>query len=452
MRIIYCKNCNKEVVCNYKTRHFASTHNLCEDCYKEHILKKYCVICGKPIYTWRRDTCDNPECEHLYRSKAATDASKKKSHDCWKKSAETYSNNCQEKISKRLEYCKCRMISKHVFICDKCNTAWIEDTGSGGYISNMIMNKVDPCPVCGHTKMSPRDKGVAWAKNTLSKTKGYSNAELKIREFLKSLDVEFVSNDFSVLGNLELDIFIPSKSLAIEVNGVYWHSDKFKDRNYHLNKTNLCESKDIHLLQFTDYEIMRKQDIVFDKIKSYLGLNERIFARKCELKTIDFPKDFLIKNHIQGAGIVCNKNYGLFYENKLIAVGTFRRRNGKMELMRFASELGINVIGGLSRICTRAKKDLNEDIYSFADRRFTYSKSNAYSSSGFKLLEKQVPGYFYYDDKNDCIVNREKCQKHKLMKQLGYTDPENHTEKSLTEELGYLRVWDCGQLLLINQY
>ena len=34
----------------------------------------------------------------------------------------------------------------------------------------------------------------------------------------------------------ELDIFIPEHNLAIEINGIYRHSDKFKDEKYHINK------------------------------------------------------------------------------------------------------------------------------------------------------------------------------------------------------------------------
>ena len=48
-------------------------------------------------------------------------------------------------------------------------------------------------------------------------------------------------NPFVVPKNLEgqeLDIVLPDLGLAFEYNGVYWHSEKFKDKNYHLNKTN----------------------------------------------------------------------------------------------------------------------------------------------------------------------------------------------------------------------
>ena len=43
---------------------------------------------------------------------------------------------------------------------------------------------------------------------------------------------------------LEKDVYIPDY-LALEFNGLYWHSEFGKDKNYHLNKTLLCKEQDI---------------------------------------------------------------------------------------------------------------------------------------------------------------------------------------------------------------
>ncbi len=53
----------------------------------------------------------------------------------------------------------------------------------------------------------------------------------------------------------ELDIYLPDLNLAIEYNGIYWHSENNnKDRNYHLNKHKLCKNKGIRLIQIYDIE------------------------------------------------------------------------------------------------------------------------------------------------------------------------------------------------------
>lgn len=71
-----------------------------------------------------------------------------------------------------------------------------------------------------------------------------------------------MKNDKKVLNGKELDIYIPSKNLAIEYNGLYWHSDKAtlekndipnkETRMYakyrHIEKTKLCKEKNIRLI------------------------------------------------------------------------------------------------------------------------------------------------------------------------------------------------------------
>ena len=53
--------------------------------------------------------------------------------------------------------------------------------------------------------------------------------------------MEYESNNRSILNGKELDIYIPSKNIAIECNGVYWHS--LKPTNFHYNKWKNCKEK-----------------------------------------------------------------------------------------------------------------------------------------------------------------------------------------------------------------
>ncbi|MFW6130771.1 MAG: hypothetical protein ACOC56_06250, partial [Atribacterota bacterium] len=54
---------------------------------------------------------------------------------------------------------------------------------------------------------------------------------------------------------IELDIYLPDFNIAIEYNGLYWHSElNGKDRNYHLNKTNICENENIQLIHIFEDE------------------------------------------------------------------------------------------------------------------------------------------------------------------------------------------------------
>ena len=57
-----------------------------------------------------------------------------------------------------------------------------------------------------------------------------SSYELKIQNLLKDLNIPFEIHVRNIIPPKELDIYIPSKSLAIEINGCYWHSDKEKPK------------------------------------------------------------------------------------------------------------------------------------------------------------------------------------------------------------------------------
>ena len=78
--------------------------------------------------------------------------------------------------------------------------------------------------------------------------KSVSSKEKDICDFISSLNIDIIENDKDVLNGKELDIYIPSHNLAIEFNGLYWHSELFIDKNYHLNKTEECEKKGVQLI------------------------------------------------------------------------------------------------------------------------------------------------------------------------------------------------------------
>lgn len=119
------------------------------------------------------------------------------------------------------------------------------------------------CPTHGIFSMTPdnllQGKGCPKCGKHLSKN------EDEIAEFLTQY-YKIVRNNRSILNGLELDIFIPEVNIGIEYNGLRWHSDKFKDKNYHLNKLNLCLSKGIKLIQIFEDEYIKNKELVLTKL------------------------------------------------------------------------------------------------------------------------------------------------------------------------------------------
>jgi hypothetical protein len=231
---------------------------------------------------------------------------------------------------------------------------------------------------------------------------------------------------------------------------VYWHSELAgKDRYYHLNKTEKCEKQGIQLLHIFETDWMFKKEIIKSIIKSKLGLNERIFARKCEITQIPSKtaRVFIEENHRQGKDN--SKIYwGLIHNEELVSVMSFSvpRYNKKndWELVRFCNKKGLNVVGGASRLLKGFRRENPGSIVSYADRR--YSDGGLYKALGFELKVNSQPNYFYFKKPSFELYSRIKFQKHKLEGILENYDS-GMTEWQNMKFNGWNRIWDCGNLV-----
>jgi hypothetical protein len=290
-----------------------------------------------------------------------------------------------------------------------------------------------------------------------SNYKGYSLIEDELYVFLRELfeENQIFTNRRDILKNrMELDFYIPHINMAIEVNGIYWHSESMgKYRDYHLFKTKECEDKGISLIHILDYEWLFKQDIVKSILLSrFKLLSNKIYARKCEVREIKDTKlirEFLDKNHIQGY-THASTSLGLYYNNELVSVMTFSKNrfnksSNEYEMVRFCNKLYINVVGGASKLFTHFIKTYNNfNIVSFADRR--WFNGNLYNQLEFDFIKFTSPSYFYWKDNK--ILSRMSCQKHKLEKLLENFNSKKTEYQNMLDH-GYRRVWDCGNYKFI---
>lgn len=281
---------------------------------------------------------------------------------------------------------------------------------------------------------------------------GRSSYEDFICSILSSNNIQFLKNDRKSLGGKEIDIFVPSLNIGIEIDGVYWHS--LKDKYYHLEKTELALSKDIRLVHITDILIDTKPDIVKSFIENLISKNKKvIYARNCYIKNIDEAtyKNFCNKYHIQGY-VSAKIKIGLFYNNELVQIMSFSKprfnKHYQYELIREVSNSEYRIVGGKNKLLKyfeRSYKPTN--LISYCDRRWFTGKS--YIDIGFKLEGTTIPSYNYYNDTD--ILSRYQCQKHKLSKILKNFDDSISEYQNMINN-GYYRVFDCGQLVFTKDY
>ena len=286
-----------------------------------------------------------------------------------------------------------------------------------------------------------------------------SRAEDEIRAFLSTIvpETDIIMHDRQVLGNgKELDIYIPSHNLAIEYDGLVWHSERFKpDRKYHLEKTELCEEKGIRLIHLFEDEWEGKRVIVEKKLKHILGGDERltcIGARKCKIQEIEKKDafDFLEKNHIQGFASA-SIYLGGYFDNQLVAVMGFVKSGiNEWELNRFATNPDLRLPGVASKLfCYFAQHYNPVKIKSFLDRRWNNSGNTVYERLGFHVDEIEKPDYQYVVNNGHKRAHKFGFRKAILAKKYGF--PMEMTESEMAKAAGFDRIWNCGLVKYVWQ-
>lgn len=272
-----------------------------------------------------------------------------------------------------------------------------------------------------------------------------STGEIEIKLFLTQNGIDYKSNNRSVLGGTELDIWIPEHKLAIEFNGLYWHSELFKSNKYHIEKTLKCRKLGINLIHIWEDDWKNKQEIVKSIILNKLGIiHNKIWARKCQIRSVDsnIARKFLDDNHIQGYSSSTDK-IGLYYNDELVSLMTFgwRRTNNKREyeLIRFCNKIGVSVVGSASKLFNYfIKQSQVLEIVSYSD--ISLFNGSIYSKLGFKMVSLSKPNYFWVVD--GVKRHRYNFSKRKLVYN-GYDS--KLTEVEIMHSRGYFRVFSTGQ-------
>jgi hypothetical protein len=272
-----------------------------------------------------------------------------------------------------------------------------------------------------------------------------------IIQYLKKHNIEFIKNTRRVITPLELDIFIPSKNLAIELHGIYFHNIRIiTDKLYHQKKYLACKAKGIRLIQIFEDELINNSQLIYKRLDNILRISKhKIYARNCEIREISsFIKDkFLEKYHLQGTD-KSSIRLGLFYKNRLVSVMTFGKMRPALgykqkdgyELMRFASISNFQIVGGASKLFSYFCKNYpKKEITTYAD--LNWGDGNLYNILGFKFQGITKPGYFYSYSKKR--FHRYSFRKSELAKKLKIFDP-TLTERQNMLNNNFLQIYNSG--------
>lgn len=360
-----------------------------------------------------------------------------------------FKHPCPE-CSKRIQ-AKEKTKTQEEFIRDAINV-WGEDKFD---FSDTVYTKSNEkvnikCNECGRTFSIEANSFLSGEHGCPYHNCNSSKKEKEISEFINSLGIATNTNDRTALNGLEIDVYIPDYNIGIELDGIFWHNELYKDKTYHVNKTDKCNEAGIRLIHIFEDEWINKKEICKSMIRNILMRTpEKIYARYCVIKSVSSKEaiEFLDNNHIQGK---CNGTikYGLYYNDKLVSIMVFGKTRHfigsskhEYELLRFCNKINTNVVGGASKLFKFFIKEHSpKSIVSYADRR--WSNGNLYDVLGFKLYNISKPNYFYVIDNKR--KNRFNFRKSILTKK--YKCPQEMSERDFCKSQKWWRIYDCGAL------
>lgn len=284
-----------------------------------------------------------------------------------------------------------------------------------------------------------------------------SAPEQAIRDFLEQFDFDVKYNDRKVLEGLELDFYIPEKNVAIEFNGLYWHTEtQGKDKNYHYSKWLTCKNKGIQLIQVWEDDWNRNPTLIKNMLANKLGVNvqDRVYARKTSIVNVDYEtaKIFMEVNHIQG-WVQGSYYVGLqtVDSNELVALCILKKESktdGKvLNLVRYATSM--KVVGGFTKILKHVENTyMPEKIITFSDN--SISDGGLYENNGFVADKELPPDYQYYVDNERSHKFGYRLKRFKNDDSLVWVDGLSETELAVLNNID--RIWDSGKTRWVKSF
>ena len=278
------------------------------------------------------------------------------------------SNEANERISERISSLSLVLMSdiSQVNLDLKCNICDSEFTFTKQYF-HLSKFKESMCPTC-----FPR---------AISRSAG----ETELFDFIKNICSDSISSYRETYHSKEIDVFVPSKNIGFEYNGLYWHSESVLLANNRSGKSDFEKqlefaSKGIQIIQIFEDEWLHKRHVVESRVRNILGVTtKKIYARNCDVRKISGSEaaKFAEETHIMGRGR-SNARFGLFYDNKLVSVMTFtnsnisRKMKEQWELNRFSSDIDTTIVGGASKLFSAFVRQINPDVViSYSDNRWS---------------------------------------------------------------------------------
>lgn len=291
-------------------------------------------------------------------------------------------------------------------------------------------------------------------------------------------DTKILKADRKIIAPKELDIVIPSLKIAIEFNGIVWHSERWHTnyKTQHYDKTIAARKAGYQLIHIWSDDWRLKRDVVVRMLAHKLGAIKRLPFVVDDTEDIDIAtvgarkltsvlitgaqaRIFLDRYHIQGF-VTSSYYFGLVDgDGCLHAVMTVRqasaasrlnRKSGECEIQRFA--VAGHVPGAFSKLMKFAENFIRENSREGLSKWISFSANDVsdghlYELCGFVMDKVLPPDYKYIDGKDSWRrKSKESYQKSRFKNDSDLMYEDGWTEHEAALQNNLYRIYDAGKI------
>lgn len=292
------------------------------------------------------------------------------------------------------------------------------------------------CKICGNRQQ----KNILHALNNVCNTCDPMGAKshIELYRMIRGLDPDAVISCDNIIPPDDIDIYMPSFMTALEYNGLYFHSELFKNRLYHAEKTRNCANLGINLLHIFEDEWRDKRQACINHIAMITNKKALNDMSQLEARPVNSQEKYQIleKNHLEGDTSTLY-DLGLFMHDKIVAVVSLRKPRHRayknmIELCRFVNITDIKSSTLLSIFLDYIHDHVcKSTIYAVIDDRLGLCP--IYEAAGFIKVNTLEPRFWWTD-------GHQRVSRHKL----------SHSDQhSLDNSL--VKIWGCDASVLIKK-
>lgn len=344
----------------------------------------------------------------------------------------------QEALRKKLNTYDIELIKFGTIISEiKCNRCGNVYWRRSGKMNSKLRELQNPCSFC-----NPPSLTTSMAEDALV----LYLSEIYDGEIKRNYrDIFIGNNKFS-----EVDAYLPKLNIAFEYNGLYWHSEKYRNSDYHQEKTLFLLNKGIKLYHIWEDDWINNNDIIKSIVSSLLNKNQNISSDLCEISIVtneDYKK-FSNENHLNGYS-PSSITIGLYYLKELVLLMSFLKTSKnddfseskyEYEVVRNCPKIGICIDNGADKILNYFKRNYSSSVVLYLNVSFSPKVEECvYFKTDAKYIKITPPNYTWVIDGKR--INKLNLTKEKLIR-MGYDQDKSMND--IMHGMGYYKIWDCG--------